>query len=71
LRAFSRGGNQENLNLQIIKDFEIPVPPLSSQEEFSISVEKVRTIKNEQATSRSRLDDLFQSLLDKAFKGEL
>jgi hypothetical protein len=34
-------------------------------------VSEVRAIEKKQAESRRRLDDLFQSLLHRAFRGEL
>jgi hypothetical protein len=34
-------------------------------------VSKIRTMQAEQTASRRQLDDLFQSLLHRAFQGEL
>lgn len=45
--------------------------PFSFQYNFAARVTDIRTMENEQAASRYRLDDLFQSLLHRAFKGEL
>jgi type I restriction enzyme S subunit len=50
---------------------DIPVPPLSVQKKFAARVTKIRELEAEQAASRRRLDDLFQSLLHRAFNGEL
>ena len=41
LRSLSRGGNQKNLNLQIIKAYELIVPPVELQEEFETFVQQV------------------------------
>ncbi len=49
----------------------ILVPPLSLQKEFSQRVMEIRGLESEQAASRRRLDDLFQSMLDRAFRGGL
>ena len=46
-------------------------PPLSLQKEFAIRVSGIRTLQAEQAASRKRLDDLFQSMLHRAFQAEL
>jgi hypothetical protein len=40
-------------------------------QEFVARVSEIRAMENEQTTSRRRLDNLFQSLLHRAFKGEL
>jgi type I restriction enzyme S subunit len=60
-----------DLGINEIKKFRIIVPPLVRQIEFAIRVSEIRAIRAEQATSRRRLDDLFQSILHRAFKGEL
>ena len=44
---------------------------MSQQEKFAARVYENRAVQAEQATSRRRLGDLFQSLLHRAFNGEL
>jgi type I restriction enzyme S subunit len=46
-------------------------PPLPLQRQFAARVAEVRELEAAQAASRQRLDDLFRSLLDCAFRGEL
>ena len=41
LRKLGRGGNQPNLNGQLIKNFELIIPPLSLQNEFADFVAQV------------------------------
>jgi len=41
------------------------------QKEFAQRVTEIRKMETAQATSHQRLDDLFQSLLHRAFNGEL
>ncbi|MDH4086990.1 MAG: restriction endonuclease subunit S [Nitrospira sp.] len=60
-----------NLNAATLKALEIPVPPLPLQEEFAARVSDIRAVQAEQAASRRRLEDLFQSMLHRAFQGEL
>jgi type I restriction enzyme S subunit len=48
-----------------------PLPPINLQREFATRVAEVRALEQRQAESRSHLDALFASLLDRAFKGEL
>jgi restriction endonuclease S subunit len=62
---------QKNINLKILSDLKILVPPLSLQAEFAKRVGEIREMEAEQATSRKRLDDLFRSMLHGAFNGEL
>ena len=54
-----------------LKSLRIPVPPVPLQRQFATYLAEVRAMEAQQAASRRRIDDLFQSLLDRAFKGEL
>src|ERR1035437_8381504 len=49
----------------------LPVPPLPLQKEFAQRVTEIRELEASQATSRTRLDALFQSMLHRAFNGDL
>jgi type I restriction enzyme S subunit len=62
---------QKNINLAILRSLEIPVPPHSLQRNFAARVADMRSIGSKQSKSRRRLDDLFQSLLHRAFIGEV
>lgn len=59
------------ISTSIVKNCRIPLPPLTLQKEFAARVTEIRAMQVEQATSRRRLDDLFQSMLHRAFQGEL
>ena len=61
----------KNINLKILSALIIPVPPLSLQKEFAQRVAEIRKLEVEQAASRAKLDSLFQSMLHRAFNGEL
>jgi len=71
LRNESRGGNQQNLNGGIIKDFEIIYPPLELQNNFSIFYENIVNQKTQIIQQQTYSESLFQSLMQRAFKGEL
>jgi len=75
LRAQSVGGNQPNLNLGIVKDWNVPVPPLPEQEEIVRRVESLFALADRLearfAEGRKRVDSITQSILAKAFRGEL
>jgi len=61
----------EGWNSKIIKGLKVRVPPLPLQREFAAQVAEVRAMEAKQTESRRRLDDLFASLLHRAFRGEL
>lgn len=62
---------QKNINLKILSKLDIPVPPFTLQNKFTTIVEKVEQMKGEQEKSKEQIDDLFNALVQKAFKGEL
>lgn len=71
LRSLGRGGNQPNLNLGLLKNYELINPPLSLQTQFAERVQMIETQKIQAQEVLVKSEDLFQSLLQKAFKGEL
>ena len=71
LRELGRGGNQPNLNLDMIKTFEIIFPPLENQEKFEDIITKIQIQRAKNIKSLEESENLFNSLLQKAFKGEL
>jgi type I restriction enzyme S subunit len=62
---------QKNINLKILSELILSVPPLALQKEFGERVAEMRGLEASQVASRHRLDDLFQSMLDRAFEGRL
>jgi len=72
LRARSKtSAGQFNINTEGLSSIPIPVPPLPLQKEFVQRVTEIRALETSQAASRRRLEALFQSLLHRAFNGEL
>lgn len=68
------GGSQTALPIlkkSLFEQIRIPVPPLLLQKEFAQRVREIREMEAAQASSRQRLEALFQSLLHRAFNGEL
>ncbi len=59
------------LKKSLFERIQIPVPPLPLQKDFAVRVTEIRAVQTEQSASRKRLDDLFQSMLHRAFEGEL
>lgn len=60
-----------NINATEVKGITIPVPPISEQDEFATKCEGVRTSERGLASQAEALDDLFASLQQRAFWGEL
>ena len=71
LRDLGRGGNQPNLNLSLVKNFEVILPPLVEQEEFNKISQTIEQKKRQLQTSLQYFNNLYDSLLQKAFNGEL
>lgn len=75
LRAQSVGGNQPNLNLGIVKGWNVPVPPLPEQQEIVRRIESLFAladrIEARFAQGQKRVDSITQAILAKAFRGEL
>ena len=72
LRGIAKGAvNQANINAQELKSIKIHVPPIELQNEFAEFVKKVDSIRSKMEASLSELEDNFNSLMQKAFKGEL
>ena len=71
LRSLGRGGNQPNLNSGLLKNYIIFNPPIKLQNQFA---ERVQVIEQQKAIAQKSLEKseaLFNSLLQKAFKGEV
>ena len=66
-----RGVAQKTLNLSELKMIQIPFPPLPLQKQFAEIVEKVEAMKETYSESLRELENLYGSLSQRAFKGEL
>jgi type I restriction enzyme, S subunit len=73
--TLGRGHSQGNLNLNLLRSFPIPVPPLDQQlqivSELSGLRSKAAAVRELQAATATELNALLPAILDKAFKGEL
>ncbi len=65
------GSAQPNVSPSNVGSVKIPLPPLALQKEFADRVKEIRELESTQSASRNRLDNLFQSLLHRAFNEEL
>jgi type I restriction enzyme S subunit len=67
LRALGRGGNQENLNLQLLGNFEVLLPHLNEQEIYSNFIKCLLRQKNKMQFFNDNLSSLSKSLQHQAF----
>ncbi|MCY7946529.1 restriction endonuclease subunit S [Bacillus atrophaeus] len=71
-RQIAKGGNQENLSATVISEFIFPLPPLEEQGVIVDIVQGIFTKESMiQEVIEMNIDHLKQSILSKAFRGEL
>lgn len=66
-----RGAVTKTITKDAIREINIIVPPISLQKEFVEFVKQIDKLKFEMEKSLKELEDNFNSLMQKAFKGEL
>lgn len=64
-------GTQPNLNTSIMKNFKLIVPPINLQDKFEKRLELITKQKDLAQQELQEAENLFNCLLQKAFKGEL
>jgi len=65
------GAVMEAITKEQLQNIEVIVPPLDIQNQFADSVQAIETQKAQAQASLAQAEDLFNSLLQRAFKGEL
>ena len=63
--------NQANINAQELNKFDILLPPIEIQQRFCDIMQRIQDIAPSQKKSREMINQLFISLMQKAFTGEL
>lgn len=71
IRATSKKAVQDKLVLSELRALSIPVPPLEYQDKFLKIQDNVGKIQQQICKASGHVDKLFNSLLQKAFRGEL
>lgn len=66
-----RGANIQNINQQTLAGLKIPTPNLSLQAQFAHIVEKTEALKAQYQQSLQELENLYGSLSQRVFLGEL
>lgn len=62
---------QKNINLAILRSLDFLLPPVKLQNQFAKRVRLIEEQKQQAEASLQKAEELFQSLLQQAFKGEL
>lgn len=63
--------NLASINLTQLRALPVPLPPLTLQREFAARVGEARGVQSAQGKSAERVEALYQSMLARAFAGEL
>jgi type I restriction enzyme S subunit len=71
LQRLSIGSSTQYLTMKILGRLEFIVPPITLQNEFAERVNLIEAQKQQAQASLEKSNDLFNSLLQRAFKGEL
>jgi len=67
----SIGGAQPNINQGMVKKLIIPFPPLETQKQIVAKLSAVQDYKTQLLIQKSKLKELFDSVLGKSMKGEM
>ena len=71
IKKKTRGALMDGLNLTIIKNLSLLLPPKTLQDKFAEIVTQIENTKTIYKNSLTELNNLFDSIAQKAFKGEL
>ncbi|NCU16607.1 restriction endonuclease subunit S [Pallidibacillus pasinlerensis] len=66
-----RGGTQKFLSLKNIRNMEIPVPPIKLQKDFTKVIREINEKKKLLNKSLDEMVNAYNSIMQRAFKGEL
>ena len=71
LERNAKGAIMNGLNMGIIKQLPVVLPPIKAQKQFKSIIRSIRTSKTDIKSAEDQDNNLFNSLLQRAFKGEL
>lgn len=71
INAVSKGAIMAGINVGKLKHIKIHLPPITLQAQFAQIVEKTEALKTQYQQSLQELENLYGSLSQRAFKGEL
>jgi type I restriction enzyme, S subunit len=74
-QTLGKGHSQGNLNLKLLRGFQVPLPSLAEQHHIVTTLVNVQlqvdNVKKLQGQTSAEIDALLRSILDRAFKGDL
>jgi len=70
VRSLGRGGQQENLNLDIIRNIQIPKPSIKLQQEFSQKLAQLNEVKDNSKSIKLGVLTVIDALKAEIFTGE-
>jgi len=70
-KRFAKQSTRDYVGITRQKKLKLFVPPITLQNQFAQIVQQLETLKTNQAQSKQEIDNLFNTLMQKAFKGEL
>ena len=65
------GATRQAFNFEQVRAFQINLPSVVEQQKFAALVENVESLRAKQRESEKELEELFNSLMQRAFRGEL
>jgi type I restriction enzyme S subunit len=71
VESISSGATTKGINVSMLKRIAIHLPPLGLQNQFTRRISEIRRLQAEQTQTRKHLEDLFQSMIHRAFQGDL
>jgi len=71
IKSGGHGITMTHITKESMDKMKIPLPPLPLQQKFASIVEKVEKLKEKQKESKEKINEMFDALIQKAFKGEL
>ncbi|MEI7525245.1 MAG: restriction endonuclease subunit S [Mariniphaga sp.] len=71
IEKLSMGSTVKHLTVPACNEFKLPKPPLSLQTQFAERIQLIEAQKTQAQANLQKAEDLFNSLLQRAFKGEL
>jgi len=71
IQPLSRRAGQPHINAEQVKSLQFPSPPTSLQKEFAQVAQRFERLRVQQREAERQSEHLFQTLLHRAFRGEM
>jgi len=71
IQSLGRGATFGEVNKEIVFNIKIPLPPLETQRKIVEKLSAVQEYKKKLIDQKQKLQELFESVLNKSFEGEL